>query len=84
LKEGFLPFARVAHAKYMVVDGTKAWVGTNNWERDYFTKTRNVGLIVEGGSVPPRLEQIFEQNLRSGYMLPLEPNKVYEQPHTGP
>jgi phosphatidylserine/phosphatidylglycerophosphate/cardiolipin synthase-like enzyme len=84
LKEGFLPFARVAHAKYMVIDGTKAWVGTNNWERDYFTKTRNVGLIVDGGSVPPRLAQIFEQNLQSGYVMPLEPNKVYEQPHTGP
>ena len=37
---GFVPFARVAHAKYMVVDGARAWVGTSNWEGDYFTQSR--------------------------------------------
>src|SRR5690606_17262512 len=28
---GEIPFARVAHAKYLVVDGRRAWVGTSNW-----------------------------------------------------
>ncbi len=83
LKSGYLPFARVAHAKYMVVDGTRAWVGTNNWERSYFTTTRNVGLIVEGGPIPPRLEKFFEENLASGYVEALDPNRKYEQPRTG-
>jgi len=74
----------VAHAKYMVIDGAKAWVGTNNWERDYFTQTRNVGLIVDGGAVPLRLDQIFEQNLGSPFAALLDPTRTYEQPHTGP
>ncbi len=84
LKEGFVPFARVAHAKYMVIDGKKAWVGTNNWEKDYFTRTRNVGLIVDGGAIPPRLEQIFRDNLASPYAAALDPGKQYEAPRTGP
>ncbi len=28
---GEIPFARVAHAKYLVVDAKQAWVGTSNW-----------------------------------------------------
>ncbi|HVE82254.1 MAG TPA: phospholipase D-like domain-containing protein, partial [Myxococcales bacterium] len=40
---GFIPYARVVHAKYLVVDGRAAWVGTSNWERDYFFESRNVG-----------------------------------------
>ena len=83
LKSGYLPFARVAHAKYLVVDGTRAWVGTSNWERSYFTTTRNVGLIIEGGPIPMRLEQFFEENLASGYVAPIDPNRSYEQPRTG-
>ena len=27
---GFVPFARVANAKYMVVDGARAWIGTSS------------------------------------------------------
>src|SRR5262249_29633877 len=41
---GFIPYARVAHAKYLVVDGARAWIGTGNWERDYFYDSRNVSL----------------------------------------
>jgi phosphatidylserine/phosphatidylglycerophosphate/cardiolipin synthase-like enzyme len=44
---GFIPFARVAHAKYMVVDAARAWIGTSNWERGYFHESRNAGLIIE-------------------------------------
>jgi len=83
LASGYLPFTRVAHAKYLVVDGQSAWVGTNNWEKDYFTKTRNVGLIVEGGAVPPRLEKFFAQNWSGAYAAPLDPDKSYPQPRTG-
>ena len=32
---GFVPFARVVHAKFMVVDSQRAWLGTSNWSRDY-------------------------------------------------
>lgn len=65
---GEVPFARVAHAKYAVFDANAvAWVGTSNWEGDYFTKSRNVGVFVEGGKVPARLEGIFEDGWTSSY-----------------
>ena len=64
---GDIPFARVAHAKYMVVDGARAWVGTSNWEGDYFTKSRNVGVIVEGGKLPARLDGIFSDGWGGTY-----------------
>ena len=64
---GEIPFARVAHAKYMVVDGARAWVGTSNWEGDYFTKSRNVGVIVDGGKLPTRLDGIFVDGWGGAY-----------------
>ena len=68
---GEIPFARVAHAKYMVVDGARAWVGTSNWEGDYFTKSRNVGVIVDGGKLPARLDGIFADGWDGAYGKPL-------------
>ena len=43
---GFIPFGRVAHAKYMAVDGRLAWVGTSNWEGNYFRGSRNVDIAI--------------------------------------
>lgn len=69
---GDIPFARVAHAKYMVIDGSaQAWVGSSNWEGDYFTKTRNVGVIASGGKLPARLDRIFEDGWSGAYGKPL-------------
>ncbi len=73
---GDIPFARVAHAKYMVVDGAAgasahAWVGTSNWQGDYFTKSRNVGVIIGGGKLPARLDAIFEDGWSGAYGKPL-------------
>ena len=64
---GEVPFARVSHAKYMVVDGAHAWIGSSNWEGDYFTKTRNVGVIVDGKAFGQRLDGVFEDGWRSAY-----------------
>lgn len=65
---GDIPFARVSHAKYAVFDrGAVAWVGTSNWEGDYFTRTRNVGVFLEGGRAAPRLEGIFDGAWVSAY-----------------
>jgi phosphatidylserine/phosphatidylglycerophosphate/cardiolipin synthase-like enzyme len=66
-----IPFARVAHAKYLVIDDRTAWVGTSNWEGDYFLKSRNVAVVVEGGSLPPRLGRVFEDGWSSTYATPL-------------
>lgn len=79
---GFIPYARVAHAKYLVVDGAGAWIGTSNWERDYFYASRNVGLLVAGGRIPPRLDAFFGDNWRSPYATRVDPHAHYEPPRT--
>ncbi|TPW15864.1 MAG: Phospholipase D family protein, partial [bacterium] len=56
---GFIPFARTAHAKYMVVDGRRFWLGTSNWERDYFYNSRNVGIVGVGRALGAELSQFF-------------------------
>ncbi len=79
---GFIPYARVAHAKYLVVDGERAWVGTSNWERDYFYASRNVGVIVGGGRLPARLDGVFGDDWSSPYAARVEAGAHYEPPRT--
>lgn len=67
---GEVPFGRVIHAKYMVVDGTRAWLGTSNWEGDYFHKSRNVGVFVDDAHFAERLAQVFADVSRA---LPPKP-----------
>jgi phosphatidylserine/phosphatidylglycerophosphate/cardiolipin synthase-like enzyme len=68
---GEIPFARVAHAKYLVVDGKATWIGSSNWEGDYFTKSRNVGIIAQDGKLPARMAAFFEENWSGNYAVPL-------------
>jgi phosphatidylserine/phosphatidylglycerophosphate/cardiolipin synthase-like enzyme len=77
---GFIPFARVVHAKYMVVDGEAAWLGTSNWERDYFTQSRNVGVIVEGAAFASQLERFFADTWGSPYAVEVDPQATYTPP----
>jgi phosphatidylserine/phosphatidylglycerophosphate/cardiolipin synthase-like enzyme len=77
---GFVPFARVAHAKYMVVDGERAWVGTSNWEGDYFTRTRNVGVIVEGAAFSAELDRVFHDGFEGPYAEVVDPDRAYVAP----
>jgi phosphatidylserine/phosphatidylglycerophosphate/cardiolipin synthase-like enzyme len=88
---GDIPFARMAHAKYMVVDGARptshAWIGTSNWEGDYFTKSRNVAVVVDGGKLPARLDAIFEDGWSGAYGKPLAslgPPGPLKEPPTAP
>jgi phosphatidylserine/phosphatidylglycerophosphate/cardiolipin synthase-like enzyme len=64
---GQIPFARVIHAKYMVIDRSRSWVGTSNWEGDYFLKSRNVGVFVDDAAFAERLAAVFAD---VGQMLP--------------
>jgi len=75
---GFVPFARVGHAKYMVVDGRHTWIGTGNWEGDYFTQSRNAGLIVESPAVGERLDRFFADAWGSPYAYAVDPCATYE------
>ncbi len=75
--QGFIPYARVSHAKYMVVDGTTSWVGSSNWEGSYFTRTRNVGLMIEGRSFARELDTVFEGDWSSKYAKVFDANATY-------
>lgn len=58
--EGPIQFARVHHSKYLVVDGEMGWIGTANWARGYFHESRNYGMVIVGGAIPPRVQRLFD------------------------
>jgi len=80
---GFVPFARVIHSKYLAVDGRAAWIGTSNWEEDYFEESRNVGLVIEGGPVPSRLDAYFLDGWNGSYAKAVDPCATYTPPRIG-
>jgi phosphatidylserine/phosphatidylglycerophosphate/cardiolipin synthase-like enzyme len=77
---GFIPFARVVHAKYLVVDGEYCWVGTSNWSRNYFYRSRNVGVLVNGTAFGTQLDHFFETGWNSSYAETVQPGRTYEAP----
>lgn len=77
---GFIPFARVIHAKYLVTDGARAWIGTSNWEGDYFHRSRNLGLIVEGEPAGALLDRFFLDGWNGPYAAPVDPCAAYAPP----
>jgi phosphatidylserine/phosphatidylglycerophosphate/cardiolipin synthase-like enzyme len=77
---GHIPFARVTHSKYMTVDGGVLWPGTSNWSEDYFTDSRNVGLILRDASLAAQGDRIFEGSWNSRYAARLDPPKTYTPP----
>lgn len=81
---GFIPFARVVHAKYLVVDERLSWVGTSNWSGDYFLKSRNVGLVVESEAFARKLVAIFDGLTQGPLAERLDPSKTYEPPRIAP
>ncbi len=80
---GFVPFARVIHAKYLVADGREAWIGTSNWEKGYFYDSRNVGVVIRGGSIPKTLDQFFLDGWNGPYAIEVDPQKTYAVPRIG-
>lgn len=80
---GFIPYARVIHAKYLVADGRRAWIGTSNWERDYFHESRNVGIALESARIGEVLARFFESTWESEYAYPVRPDEEYQPPRIG-
>jgi len=77
---GFVPFARVTHAKALVVDGKRGWLGTSNWEKDYFTQSRNVGVIIDEPALAAQLARFFATLWDSPYAVPVDPDARYTPP----
>lgn len=77
---GFIPFARVVHAKYMVVDDELSWVGTSNWQGDYFYKSRNVGVLVTDTALGEQLGGLFDGVFGGPYAHIVDPERDYPEP----
>jgi len=75
--KGHIPFARVAHSKYMTIDGSLLWLGTSNWSEDYFTSSRNVELILRDPALATQGDRIFEKLWSGRYAARLDPTKTY-------
>ncbi len=79
---GFIDHARVAHSKYMTIDSRWSWVGSSNWEKNYFTASRNVGAIIKGARFTRQLSDMFQEIWRSEYAEELDVTKDYVPPRT--
>jgi phosphatidylserine/phosphatidylglycerophosphate/cardiolipin synthase-like enzyme len=80
LKNRYIPFARVSHCKFMVADHDKAWLGTTNWEPDYFLSSRNMSVVLEGKSANKKLRELFFNTWNQPFSHPVEPGKQYKRP----
>ena len=82
--EGYIPYARVQHSKYLVADGNNCWIGSSNWERGYFYNCRNLGIIITSKSLTSLLRKIFFNNWTGSYTNFIDITKQYEPPQTSP
>jgi phosphatidylserine/phosphatidylglycerophosphate/cardiolipin synthase-like enzyme len=64
---GYIPFARVEHCKYIVADDTKFWLGTSNCEKNYFYRSRNLGIVCTSLNLAGALSKIFLKSWNSPY-----------------
>lgn len=80
---GHIPFARVVHSKFMVVDERRGWVGTSNWEASYFERGRNLGLVFDGRALAAALTSRFARTFESEYAYPVDLCAEYEVPRIG-
>ncbi len=71
LATGCIPYSRVNHAKFMVVDDDIVWIGTGNWTKDYFYNTRNVTFIKRDTTLAAHTRGVFDTMWKSSYMLPI-------------
>ncbi len=77
---GFVPFARVEHCKYLLVDDSKTWIATGNWSWDYFYSSRNLALIFDDGGIASTVGRVFEKSWGSTYVDELDPCRTYAAP----
>lgn len=75
--EGFVPFSRTIHSKFMVVDDDQTWLGTSNWSGDYFYNSRNVGIVAKGKTLNDELTRSFNHYWNSEYAIVVDPNVDY-------
>jgi phosphatidylserine/phosphatidylglycerophosphate/cardiolipin synthase-like enzyme len=74
---GYIPFARVEHCKYAVVDSTWTWVGTSNWEPGYFHASRNIAVTMKNRNLALEARRIFEASWTAAAGRPVRAGETY-------
>lgn len=65
---GPIPYARVIHSKYMVIDQETLFLGTSNLEKDYFYNSRNVEIILRKPDTALQAHSVFQRLWTSEYV----------------
>ncbi|MFZ1730616.1 MAG: phospholipase D-like domain-containing protein [Bacteroidota bacterium] len=74
---GFIPFARVEHCKYLLVDDADAWIGTNNWSPEYFLFSRNAGFTIHSLELCALLQHKYAMSWDGPYATIVDPDTKY-------
>ena len=74
---GYIPFARVEHCKYLVVDRRWVWLGTSNGERSYFYNSRNLGVVINNRTLAALFRRIFLKSWNGPYTEGVKPGVQY-------
>jgi phosphatidylserine/phosphatidylglycerophosphate/cardiolipin synthase-like enzyme len=69
---GPIKFARLIHSKYVIVDGTKYWLGTDNFSKGYFYESRGVGIVTSDKKTSAQLGEVFQNLWLSAYARPIK------------
>jgi len=77
---GFIEFARVEHCKYMITDSDNIWIGTSNWEKNYFYNCRNLSVTIKSQKMNSELKEIFYSDWDGPYTEKVDPEKEYKAP----
>ncbi|NII11650.1 phospholipase D-like domain-containing protein [Oleiagrimonas sp. C23AA] len=77
---GFIPYARVEHAKYAVADDDAAYIGTGNWGWSYFNDTVDASVFVHGTGPADTLTRIFDRDWDGPYTHVLDIGTQYMPP----
>jgi phosphatidylserine/phosphatidylglycerophosphate/cardiolipin synthase-like enzyme len=80
-----LPYARLSggiiHAKYMVVDGKQAFIGSQNFDWRSLEQIHETGLRISDATIVAQAQAIFEQDWRA--QAALAANKTVTLPAAG-
>jgi len=78
--QGFIPYARVEHCKYAVVDNNRAYIGTGNWGWSYFNNTVDASVFISGMNPASTLIKIFDRDWNGPYVTTLKSGVNYKPP----
>lgn len=76
-QSGFIPFARVIHSKFLVIDGETLWLGTSNWVGGYLDQSRNLELVLHRPELAKKARGLHQELWDSPYAEPLRIEKEY-------